>query len=223
MIKEGSILEGPYWPEPIEVKIIEDFGEHIHIIGSTINSNDTVDHLLTKEEFTNLNDNMGGTGSGREILLDFSAPASEVFLSLEAQKYKFASMFDPFLAMNTSKIDPLPFQLDAVYLHVLKNPKIRFMIADDPGAGKTIMAGLIIKELKLRGLARRILIVTPGHLKYQWQQISGPQIDIINSNTNNPSFIAPEVTKISPVEIILIVNDKANNSDSTTTSIEIHP
>jgi hypothetical protein len=64
---------------------------------------------------------------------------------------------------------------------------------------------------------------TNTDLKYQWQQISGPQIDIINSNTNNPSFIAPEVTKISPVEIILIVNDKANNSDSTTTSIEIHP
>ena len=72
--------------------------------------------------------------------------------------------------MNTSKIDPLPFQLDAVYLHVLKSPKIRFMIADDPGAGKTIMAGLIIKELKLRGLARRILIVSPGHLKYQWKR-----------------------------------------------------
>ncbi|AXV39096.1 helicase-related protein [Methanobacterium sp. BAmetb5] len=170
MIKEGSILEGPYWPEAIEVKIIEDFGDHVHIIGTTINSGDTVDHLLTKAEFEDLNDSDGETGTGREILLDFSAPASEVFLSLEALKYKFASMFDPFLAMNTSKIDPLPFQLDAVYLHVLKNPKIRFMIADDPGAGKTIMAGLIIKELKLRGLARRILIVSPGHLKYQWQR-----------------------------------------------------
>jgi hypothetical protein len=60
-------------------------------------------------------------------------------------------------------------------------------------------------------------------LKYQWQQISGPLIDIINSNTNNPSFIAPKVTKVSPIEIILIVNDKANNSDSTTKRIEIHP
>ena len=79
-------------------------------------------------------------------------------------------MFDPFLAMNAAKIDPLPFQLDAVYLKALKQPRMRFMIADDPGAGKTIMAGLIIKELKLRGLVKRILIVSPGHLKQQWKR-----------------------------------------------------
>lgn len=169
MIKEGAILEGPYWPEPIEVKKIEEIGNYVHIIGATINSNEMIDQLLSNEQYSSINigedENNEKTG---EIVLDFSAPASEVFLSLEAQRYKFASLFDPFLAMNTSKIDPLPFQLDAVYLHVLKNPKIRFMIADDPGAGKTIMAGLIIKELKLRGLVKRILIVSPGHLKYQW-------------------------------------------------------
>ena len=167
MIKEGTILEGPYWPEPIEVKKIEELGIHIHLIGITTNSNNLIDQILTKEQFDELAV-QNNKGKGGEIVLDFSAPASEVFLALEAQRYKFASMFDPFLAMNTSKIDPLPFQLDAVYLHVLKNPKIRFMIADDPGAGKTIMAGLIIKELKLRGLARRILIISPGHLKFQW-------------------------------------------------------
>src|SRR5690606_11861696 len=105
-----------------------------------------------------------------ELIQDFSAPGSEVFLSLEAMRYRFASLFDPFLAMSTSKIDPLPFQLDAVYLHALKLPRLRFMIADDPGAGKTIMAGLIIKEMELRGLARRVLIVSPGHLKEQWKR-----------------------------------------------------
>jgi len=166
MIKEGAIIEGPYWPEPIEIKKEEKVGDYYHIIGVTIRSNQMIDQLLSEEEIKQLI--IKGIESGGEIVLDFSAPASEVFLSLEALRYKFASMFDPFLAMNTSKIDPLPFQLDAVYLHVLKNPKIRFMIADDPGAGKTIMAGLIIKELKLRGLSRRILIVSPGHLKYQW-------------------------------------------------------
>jgi superfamily II DNA or RNA helicase len=100
--------------------------------------------------------------------LDFSAKASDVFLAIESIRLKYASLFDPFLALNTSKIDPLPFQIEAVYGYVLKLPRIRFLIADDPGAGKTIMTGLILKELKLRGLAKRILIVVPGHLKDQW-------------------------------------------------------
>jgi superfamily II DNA or RNA helicase len=72
--------------------------------------------------------------------------------------------------MNASKVDPLPHQIEAVYADVLKLPRIRFLIADDPGAGKTIMAGLILKELKLRNLAKRILIVVPGHLKDQWRR-----------------------------------------------------
>lgn len=58
----------------------------------------------------------------------------------------------------------------AFYRHALEMPRLRFLIADDPGAGKTVMAGLIVKELQYRGLVRRILIVAPGHLKYQWQR-----------------------------------------------------
>ena len=65
---------------------------------------------------------------------------------------------------------PLPHQLEAVYDYFLKLPRIRFLLADDPGAGKTIMAGLLIKELKVRGLVRRILIITPANLCFQWQR-----------------------------------------------------
>jgi superfamily II DNA or RNA helicase len=72
--------------------------------------------------------------------------------------------------MNTSKVDPLPHQIEAVYGHILRLPRIRFLIADDPGAGKTVMAGLIIKELMLRHLVKRTLIVCPGHLKDQWRR-----------------------------------------------------
>ena len=72
--------------------------------------------------------------------------------------------------MNISKVDPLPHQIEAVYGYILQQPRVRFLIADDPGAGKTVMAGLVIKEMKLRGLVRRILIVVPGHLKDQWQR-----------------------------------------------------
>lgn len=101
---------------------------------------------------------------------DLSGDPLRVFLSLEALRYQFASAYDPFLAVNVSKIDPLPFQIDAVYNYILKYPRIRFLLADDPGAGKTIMAGLVIKELKLRKLADRILIVAPGHLMEQWRR-----------------------------------------------------
>lgn len=162
MIKEGAILEGPLWPEPIEIKMVKEEGNRTHIIAATIYSNKLIDQLLTEDEIRKI--------SYLELIMDFSAPGSEVFLSFEALRYRYASLFDPFLAMSTSKIDPLPFQLDAVYLHALKLPRLRFMIADDPGAGKTIMAGLIIKEMELRGLARRILIVSPGHLKDQWRR-----------------------------------------------------
>ena len=70
--------------------------------------------------------------------------------------------YDPYFALSIARVDPLPHQLEAVYDYFLKLPRIRFLLADDPGAGKTIMAGLLIKELKIRGLVKRTLIVTPG-------------------------------------------------------------
>jgi len=79
-----------------------------------------------------------------------------------------AFQFDPLYAVNVSQVDPLPHQIEAVYYYILRNPRIRFLLADDPGAGKTIMAGLLLKELKYRGLVERVLIVAPGHLKDQW-------------------------------------------------------
>ena len=87
-------------------------GDRILIIAATIYSNKLIEQLLTEEEIKEI--------SHLELIQDFSAPGSEVFLSLEAMRYRFASL-DPFLAMSTSKIDP-SFQLDAVYLHALKLP-----------------------------------------------------------------------------------------------------
>jgi len=105
-----------------------------------------------------------------ESQLSFAALPRHVFLSIEALRYRYASSYDTLFAVNASKVDPLPHQIEAVYGQVLELPRIRFLIADDPGAGKTIMAGLIIKELKLRHQAERILIVVPGHLKDQWRR-----------------------------------------------------
>lgn len=98
----------------------------------------------------------------------FSADGESLFLYLESHRIRNAFQFDPLYAVNVSMINPLPHQIDAVYHHILLNPRIRFLLADDPGAGKTIMAGLLLKELKYRGLVERTLVVAPGHLKDQW-------------------------------------------------------
>jgi superfamily II DNA or RNA helicase len=87
----------------------------------------------------------------------------------EAQRIRLAHLFDPVLAVHTSVVDPLPHQITAVYESMLARQPLRFLLADDPGAGKTIMAGLFIKELIVRGDLQRCLIVCPGSLAEQWQ------------------------------------------------------
>ncbi|MFP4193046.1 MAG: DEAD/DEAH box helicase, partial [Candidatus Hydrogenedentota bacterium] len=87
----------------------------------------------------------------------------------EAQRIKLAAMFDPLLAVHTSLVEPLPHQIVAVYEEMLHRQPLRFLLADDPGAGKTIMAGLLIKELLARGDLERCLVVCPGSLVEQWQ------------------------------------------------------
>lgn len=87
----------------------------------------------------------------------------------EALRIQFAYLFDPVLAVHTSLVEPLPHQITAVYEVMLMRQPLRFLLADDPGAGKTIMAGLLIKELIVRGDLKRCMIVSPGNLVEQWQ------------------------------------------------------
>ena len=91
-------------------------------------------------------------------------------LALQAYSLGIAYEFDPYFGLSISRVDPLPHQLEAVYEYLLKLPRVRFLLADDAGAGKTIMAGLLIRELKLRGLADRVLVVCPANLTFQWQR-----------------------------------------------------
>lgn len=161
-IEIGDILEGSFWDEPVEVIGKEDFGDKIRIIFRGTKPYTSPDIIIPKTDLAKI----------RKIpkKWDFSGNSELVKLNLQAIRFKYADLFEPFLAVNVSKIDPLPFQLDAVYRNILKQTRIRFLIADDPGAGKTIMAGLVIKELKLRKIINRILIVVPGHLKDQWRR-----------------------------------------------------
>src|SRR5919204_3477903 len=87
----------------------------------------------------------------------------------EAYRIRLAYLFDPLLAVHTSLVDPLPHQITAVYGEMLTRQPLRFLLADDPGSGKTIMAGLFIKELLIRGDLSRCLVVCPGSLVEQWQ------------------------------------------------------
>lgn len=161
-IKSGDTIKSPRWPEPVKIDLLQEIGEHVKLVGATIHSREYINQLLHRDEVNAL--------QTMKLALDFTADARHVFLSLEALRYRYAALYDSLFAVNVSKVDPLPHQVEAVYGYVLKLPRIRFLIADDPGAGKTIMAGLIIKELKLRHLIDRVLIVVPGHLKEQWRR-----------------------------------------------------
>jgi superfamily II DNA or RNA helicase len=101
--------------------------------------------------------------------LSFASDGHLFRLVSEAQRLRYAFLFDPLIAVSTSAVDPLPHQITAVYDTMLNRRPLRFLLADDPGAGKTIMAGLLIKELIIRGDIARCLIVAPGGLVEQWQ------------------------------------------------------
>src|SRR6266705_3569552 len=99
----------------------------------------------------------------------FDGDGALLRLVSEAYRIHLAYLFDPLLAVHTSLVEPLPHQITAVYGEMLPRQPLRFLLADDPGAGKTIMAGLLIKELLVRGDLHRCLIVCPGSLAEQWQ------------------------------------------------------
>ena len=106
--------------------------------------------------------------AGRPWAFDASGAAFK--LAAEAYRITLAHLFDPMMAVHTSNVEPLPHQITAVYESLLPRQPLRYVLADDPGAGKTIMAGLFISELLMRADARRVLIVAPGSLVEQWQE-----------------------------------------------------
>ena len=156
MIPYGTIVESELWPEPVQVFAYQLRSDgDVHIVGTLVNSQGIINQELTSEEAATL--------KVVNAQIEWTAEARHAFLCLEAKRYRYAALYAPTLAVSVSKVDPLPHQIEAVW-QGLKQTRIRFLIADDPGAGKTIMAGLIAKELKLRNQAQRILIVAPGHL-----------------------------------------------------------
>ena len=164
-IKRNTILNGPFWPGPVRVLSAE-----------------TLDDDLFTLEVVEVNTgafHSGVTLTGEDLAqvviqepthLDFSGDPHRFHLAIEAERFRLAHDHDPHFAVNVSSITPLPHQLDAVYRYMLQAPEVRFLLADDPGAGKTIMSGLLIKELRFRSLADRVLILVPPLVAKNWQE-----------------------------------------------------
>ncbi len=119
--------------------------------------------ILYKEDLT------GITLNSDKSSWMFSANGKHLKMAVEACRIKLASYFDPYLAIHTSLVEPLPHQITAVYGEMLPRQPLRFLLADDPGSGKTVMAGLLIKELIVRSDVERCMIVVPGNLVEQWR------------------------------------------------------
>ncbi|MBA3309177.1 MAG: DUF3883 domain-containing protein, partial [Nocardioidaceae bacterium] len=129
-------------------------------------------------------------GGGRAW--SFDADGHLFRLVAEARRIYLAHLFDPYVALTSSQVDPLPHQIEAVYRDMLPRQPLRFLLADDPGAGKTIMAGLYIKELMIRGDVERCLVVAPGSLVTQWQdelyEKFGLAFDIVTRDMLDASY-----------------------------------
>lgn len=176
---EGQVISAPFLNERAVVKKFERRGGYFLLELMLLKSNKHITRRLSESQLNQIK-------IETTDMFTYSKHSEDFFFWIEANILRLAYQFDPLLAVNVSQIDPLPHQIEAVYTYALRDPKIRFLIADDAGAGKTIMAGLIIKELQYRNLAKNILIVAPGHLKYQWQREMktkfGTTFTLINRN-----------------------------------------
>ncbi|MET7795391.1 helicase-related protein [Streptomyces decoyicus] len=159
--KNRLIMLDGHFAHPVRVEHVEPIGTGVFLI-RVRHSNGSPDETQVLE-------------SELEAALAKVTPKSELvnardlFLWVESQRIKHAFAHDPLFAVSMSGVRGLPHQIEAVYRHMLPQPRLRFVLADDPGAGKTIMAGLLLKELKLRGAVERILILSPAPLTTQWQ------------------------------------------------------
>jgi len=122
-----------------------------------------------KDRLLGRNDEPAITTATQERPWAFDGNGENFKLAVEAKRIDLAFLFDPMMAVHTSNVEPLPHQITAVYESMLARTPLRFVLADDPGAGKTIMAGLYMRELLMRADARRILVVAPGGLVEQWR------------------------------------------------------
>ena len=174
----GDIVSGLEPGEHVEIRRIGPFGGKTLIEGISLTSRREIRRPLGPDELARLVVVRGADYS-------YDGDAAAFLLGVEAMRIRLAYQFDPLFAVNSSVVDILPHQVEAVYRYLLPLPRIRFLLADDTGAGKTIMTGLLIKELLFRGVISKVLIITPGGLTKQWRDDEmaakfGLEFDLVN-------------------------------------------
>ena len=162
-ITVGSSVKGIIGDEPVTIVAVQWYGSNVLEITYKNSQGTPGNQMLLRDEEINL------TVMDSSLPWSFDADGEKMKLASEAYRISLAHLFDPYLAVHTSSVEPLPHQISAVYQEMLPKLPLRYVLADDPGAGKTIMTGLFIKELIARGDLKRCLIVSPGSLVEQWQ------------------------------------------------------
>ena len=162
-LEEGQIVSGALFNEPMRVESIRRNGPDSWVVGlSGVRTEKFRKATLSRKDIESL--------QVSHLIPTYGGDGHLLKVGVQAYSLGIAYEFDPYFGLSISRVDPLPHQLEAVYDYLLKLARVRFLLADDAGAGKTIMAGLLIRELKLRGLAERILIVCPANLTFQWRR-----------------------------------------------------
>lgn len=159
----GQIITGRLFNEPMRVETAAQIGDgtwRVGLVGTQTERFRSV--TLSAADLASL--------TVYRTTQSFQGHGNLLRLGIQAHLLGIAFEFDPYFGLSVSRVDPLPHQLEAICDHMLKFPRVRFLLADDAGAGKTIMAGLLLRELKLRGLVERVLVVCPANLAFQWQR-----------------------------------------------------
>jgi SNF2 family DNA or RNA helicase len=162
-IKNGASVRGIASAQPVQIVSVDCIGDQAINVVYRDHNGSVAESVLYRDDEHRLEVEQDGRP------WSFDADGALLRLVTEANRIKLAHFFDPYLAIHTSLVDPLPHQISAVYGEMLPRQPLRFLLADDPGAGKTIMAGLLIKELIARSDLERCLVVAPGSLVEQWQ------------------------------------------------------
>lgn len=163
-LQPDTVIEGPFWPEPVRVLRVRDHGSAVQIEAVGIVASRYYNQTIPTEQIE------AQVRQRSEQVYSFDAEPKLFRLAVEGLRTHLAHAFDPQFAVSVSQVDPLPHQLDAVYRHMLPLPRIRLLLADDPGAGKTVMAGLLMRELMQRGDVKRVLVLCPKALTDQWRR-----------------------------------------------------
>jgi SNF2 family DNA or RNA helicase len=162
-VTAGEVLSGSLFSEPMRVVTVSSVNSDTWELGLVGVQTQVFRSVpLTTAEIRTL--------KVQNSLRSYAGDCELLRLGLQAYSLGIAYEFDPYFGLSISRVDPLPHQLEAVYDYLLKLARVRFLLADDAGAGKTIMAGLLLRELKLRGLVSRAVIVCPANLAFQWQR-----------------------------------------------------